>query len=123
MRHFNALPSLQRQGERILTDDTNRREFHLDASSRVMRIAQQQVLVCDIVVSDTNLVRQLRQNPDPLAPPERPRSVIDSSPLAYDGIEKWALSRNSTRPAIYAAFLKATNSVRVAAIRCALSSR
>jgi hypothetical protein len=64
--------------------------------------------------------RQLRAAADLLVQHERKQIPWDP---ADDGFVFSALRQNPTRSAFQAAFLKATNSVLVAASRCALSNR
>ncbi len=61
-------------------------ELHLHAAAAVVAVAQEQILLGNVVADDLNRVRQFGQYPHALTLAQRARRVVDGRALAYDGI-------------------------------------
>jgi hypothetical protein len=76
VRDSHGRPAPQRPHQRVLADDSHRRELQLEAAPAVVAVAQEQVPFRDVVADDTYLTRQLREQPHTLALAESARRVV-----------------------------------------------
>ena len=77
----------ERHGQRVLTDDPDRGELHLNAALPIVTVAEQEVFVCNIVPHNPYFTRQLRKDPNPLTATQRTGGVINRGAGTDDPIE------------------------------------
>src|ERR1019366_8860527 len=88
VRHSQRGPLAQGHGQRVLADHPDRREFDLDAALPVVAVAQQQVLVRDVVSHDPDVFRELRQDPHTLPVSEGAGRVVDGGVPPYNWVKE-----------------------------------
>ena len=88
MRHPPGQTVIEGERQRVLADDTHRRELDGHTAFAVVAVGQQQVFFRDVIAGDPDVAGQLGEDPDALPVAERAGGVVDGGVLADDGIEE-----------------------------------